>query len=96
MKRELESYEESCEYHIQPQCIFKTFTATVYETEQVFQDVIVYPVALDGEVLDVEIKMMILVKPSAIRDDISEALWSEYRLTLGNLKFELSPTEYAI
>lgn len=93
--RNLETYEESCEYP-QPQRIFKTFTATIFETDQIFQDVIVYPIFLEGDILDVEIKMPLLVKPSALRDDIQEALYREYRLTLGNLKFSMAPKEYSI
>lgn len=89
--KELESYEDAVEYHIQPSRIFKTFTATIHETDQVFQDVVVYPLYLDGEVLDCEIKIPIYVKPCGIRDDVSAALWAEYRLTLGNLKFNLCP-----
>lgn len=90
-----ETHEESCEY-TQPQRIFKTFTATIFETDQIFQDVIVYPTFLEGDILDVEIKMPLLVKPSALRDDVQEALYSEYGLTLGNLKFQHAPAEYAI
>lgn len=96
-RRELESYEDAVEYHIQPQRIFKTFTARIFDSsEQIFQDVIVYPLFLDGEVLDVEIKIPIYVQPSAIRDDVEAALWSEYQLTLGNLKFTMAPKEYSI
>lgn len=91
-----ETHEESCEYHIQPQMIFKTFTATLYETEQVSQDVNVYPLHLDGSVLDVEIRAMILVKPQSIREDVENALWSEYRLTLGDLRFTPTPTNETI
>lgn len=96
MKTELESYEESCEYHIQPQRIFKTFVATIHETDQVTQDVIVYPLHLDGEVLDCEIKIPIYLKPCGIRDDVSETLRQEYGLTLGNLLFQLAPKEFSI
>lgn len=91
-----ETHEESCEYHIQPQRIFKTFTATLIETDQVTQDVICYPLDLDGHVLDVEIKMMVLIKPESIRDDVAASLWSEYQLTLGSLKFTMAPKEYSI
>lgn len=92
----LESYEESCEYHIQPQRIFKTFTATILETDEIFQDVFVYPLDLEGNVLDCEIRIPIYVNPCGIRDDVSAALWSEYQLNLGNLKFQLAPKEYSI
>lgn len=91
-----EDYQDAVEYHNQPSRIFKTFTATLYESDQVTQDVIVYPLHLDGDVLDVEVKMMILIKPQSIRDDISETLRQEYGLILGNLKFSMSPKEYSI
>lgn len=94
--KNLETYEESCEYHVQPQRIFKTFVTDVHETDQIFQTVVCYPLELDGEVLDVEIKMPLYVTPCGIRDDVEAALWSEYRLTLGNLKFELAPTNETI
>lgn len=80
----------------EPETIFKTFTATIYETEQIFQDVIVYPLFLDGEVVDCEIKIPIYLKPCAIRDDVEAALYQEYGLMLGNLKFNLAPKEFSI
>lgn len=94
--RQKETFEQSCEFHVQPSRIFKTFTATLYESDQVTQDVICYPLSLDGEVVDVEIKMMILVKPQSIRDDVAEALRQEYGLTLGNLLFTMAPKDYSI
>lgn len=94
--RTIESFEESCEYRIQPTRIFKTFVADLYETDQIGQTVICYPLDLEGNVLDVEIKMMILVKPESIRDDVAAALWAEYQLTLGDLKFTMAPKEYSI
>lgn len=94
--KNIESFEESVEFHVQPQRIFKTFTATIFETDQIFQDVIIYPTHLDGDVLDVEIKMPLLVKPYALRDDVQDALRSEYNLQLGNLKFSNAPQNYSI
>ena len=95
--RNLESFEESCEYRNQPERIFKTFAADIYESPNLDpQTVICYPTHIDGDVVDVEIKMPILVNPSGIRDDVEAALWSEYRLNLGTLHFNLAPKEYSI
>lgn len=96
--RNLEDYQDAVEYDPQPQRIFKTFTADIYECGNLDpQTVTCYPIYLEGDVLDVEIKMMILVKPEAIREDVAAGLYSEYpELTLGNLHFRLSPKEYAI
>lgn len=93
-----ETHEESHEYSIQRTTIFKTFTCDIYECGNLDpQTVTCYPIYLEGDVLDVEIKMMILVKPEAIREDVEAALYSEYpELTLGNLHFRLSPKEYSI
>lgn len=92
-----ETFSESCEYP-QPQRIFRPFVADIYETGNLEpQSVFVYPTHLDGTTVDVEIKMMILVRPEAIREDVSAALYSEYpELTLGHLHFHLSPKIYSI
>ena len=92
-----ETLQESHEYDPQPQRIFKTFAADIYESSNLEpQTVFVYPIHLDGEVVDCEIKMPILLKPSSIREDVEAALYSEYQLMLGNLKFTLMPQNYSI
>lgn len=91
-----ETYSESCEFPQAPQNIFKTFSADIFETPQIFQTVICYPTYLDGEVVDCEVKIPIYVKPCAIRDDVEAALYQEYGLMLGNLKFSMAPKEFSI
>ena len=88
------SYEDLVEFHIQPERIFKPFVADIYESGNLEpQSVFCYPLCLENGVVDVEIKMLIMLKPSAIRDDVEGALYSEYGLTLGNLKFSLAPQD---
>lgn len=68
-----------------------TFTADIYETDQIMQTVICYLGCEDDDVCDVEIKMPLYIKPSAIRSDVQEWLREVSDKRLGDLKFELAP-----
>lgn len=74
-----------------------TFAIDIYETGDIFQTVFGYVVFEDSETADIEIKMPLYIKPSAIRSDVQEHL-REYdpNLMLGNLKFELAPQNQII
>lgn len=70
----------------------ETFVARIFDTEQIFQDVVCYITDIYGEDADVLIRMPLLVKPSSIRSDVAEALREfDATLHLDYLKFELCP-----
>lgn len=91
-----ETFEESCEYPSRSVTALKPFTVRVYETEEIYQDVIAYVSWFDNDVADVFIMMPLYVIPSGIRDDVSASLWSEHRRSLAGLAFDLVPQNQLI
>lgn len=88
-----EDYQESCEFHIQPD--LRPFVARIYQSEDIYQDAFCYIGWHDKDSADVYIKMPIYVNPEAIRDNVSDCLWSEHGLMLGSLDFKLAPKTFA-
>lgn len=69
----------------------KTFTADIYETDQIMQTVIAYVTDEDAEFADVTIKIPLYIQPSALRCDVETWLGYAYNLKLGYMTYELAP-----
>ena len=75
----------------------KTFVATIFETDQIFQDVICYlDNWYDDGSADVRIGLPLYVKPVAIEYDVDFWLNDAYGLNLNKLTYELAPQNVMI